>query len=139
MGIMANFSFGKWYKDNAERLKAKKKNLYDTDAQYRERALATSKKHRDAKRKPQPDGYTFTFDQAAGIIGVSTGTLREWKKKKYYPEPLRHNSRMWFTENQILLLRKLNEFFTEQGIRMGATKRGMLEDKVNWIISNWNQ
>ncbi len=125
-----------WYAKNKQKLSEKRKKKYQEDQGYRERAIASSKKQRS--NKPQkPTGFDLTFDQAADLLGVSSWSLREWRKKEYFPSPVVYGGRMWFTAAQVELLRKLYEFFKENG-RVGASIVGKVAAITQEIASCWN-
>jgi hypothetical protein len=133
------FAYKKWYDDNKQKLLDKRKKRYHEDATFREKQLDRSRKQREAKTEPVKDGYVVPFSTAADHIGVTIWTLREWRKKDYFPEPKHRNRRLWFTDNQVLWLEKLQHFFIENGFRVSERKLKPLQELVGLIYANWNQ
>jgi hypothetical protein len=135
---MGAFTFKEWYKQNKGQLSKKRMQRYQVDKAYRQTILARSRKYRiDHKSNPVPDGYVYHMTGAAEHIGVSIWTLREWRRKNYFPEPHEEKGRLWFTGNQVQLLGQLRTFFTKHGVRTSAANKGPLTDLVNLIYANW--
>lgn len=132
------FDYKEWYEKNKQRLSEKKKTLYLTDKEYRESAIKRSTEQRQ-KRKVElfSDGYTISLSQAADMIGVTVWTLREWRKKYYFPEPKHKGNRVWFHPQQIPLLEKLQHFFYQNGVRTSKEIRPKLEALIQEIASQW--
>jgi len=132
-------TYQKWYDKNKERVAAKRKKLYADNSEYRERALEASRRHRRGEQTPPvPPDAPISFAQAAERLGKGTSTLREWHRKKLFPEPKRHNGRLWFTEKQVSLLEKLKEFYQVYGKRPGKVKEQLLKEVRAFIAANWN-
>ena len=130
--------FADWYKKNKTALAATRKNRYDNDPVYRAKVLAASQAARMARRgTPLPEGYAHHMADTAELLGVTIWTLREWRKKSYFPEPLAYGGRMWFTGNQLQQLQALKGFFVRRGRRMSESARPALEDLVSLIYANW--
>jgi hypothetical protein len=129
--------FKKWYEKNKTRLADKRKKVYSTNVEYRQRALDRSSEQRAKIRQAHPAGYEVVFPAAAEILNIPLATLREWRRKKYFPEPKHHQSKMWFTPNQIRLLRVLDNFFTRSGPRPQVAEQWRLDALVDWVHSNW--
>lgn len=131
-----SFDFKSWYQKNKERLAEKKRKRYQEDPEYRAKAMERSKAQRKTTPTPITDGYSVSFAEAAKELGVSLWTLREWRKRNYFPEPKERNGRLWFTENQLMLLQKLQEFFVLNGRIKEGTKEKMNE-LVSLLFANW--
>jgi hypothetical protein len=109
-------TFGKWYEKHKQRLSEERKKRYAQDPEYRQRQLEASRRHRRGERSlPKPPDAPIFFAQAAERTGIGVSTLREWRRKKYFPEPQHHNGRLWFSEKQVLLLENLKQFFRLNG------------------------
>jgi hypothetical protein len=134
---MASAYFKTWYKANKARLAEKRKQVYRQDEEYRKRALERSSLQRAKIREAHPAGYDVDFDLAAELLEVSTVTLREWRRKDYFPEPKHHQSKMWFTSHQVSLIRVLGNFFARNGPRPRVAERRRLQQLVSWVHSNW--
>ena len=133
-----NSRFSEWYKHNRQRLSEKRKKLYAEDPEYRQRALEASKKRRRGEPTlPTPPDAQISFAQAAERVGTSVSTLREWRRKKYFPEPKHYNRGLWFTESQVLLLKNLKGFFGVYGKRSWKIKLDRLKELVASISDNW--
>jgi phytoene dehydrogenase-like protein len=128
------FTFKSWYEKNKERLAQKKREKYHTDVNYRTAALRRSAEQRGRRQSPDPEGYIYTIDAVANMLGMSVWTVREWRRKDYFPEPKHRQGRLWFNEQQVLLLSKLREFLSARG---GRNKEG-LENLKALIYANWN-
>ena len=124
--------FSKWYQKNKPKLAAKRRTLYETDKSYREKAIARASARRAAKREVQPAGYVVTVVMAADALDVSLDALRDWRKREYYPEPLKCGNRFWFTENQLKLLHKLRLF-----LKGGRRFHGALKSLTDSIFDSW--
>jgi predicted DNA-binding transcriptional regulator AlpA len=130
----------RWYKKNKQQLSEKRKKQYAEDLEYRQRAKEASRKYRRGERTltTPPDGL-ISFAKAAEHIGRKVSTLYEWRSKKYFPEPKRHNARrLWFSEKQVLLLTKLKEVIRVYGKRRGNVKRDRLKEVIAFIVANWD-
>jgi hypothetical protein len=77
-------------------------------------------------------------DAVALSPAKNISTLRQWRRKKYFPEPKHHNRSLWFTENQMLLLKSLKEFFRVYGKRTGKIKLDRLKEWVASIAADWD-
>jgi hypothetical protein len=105
-------SYRRWYEENKQRLSEKRKRLYADDPEYRERALEASKRRmRGEQTLPVPPDAPISFAVASKRVGVGISTLHRWRRKKYFPEPKHQHGGLWFTEEQVLLLGELKEFF----------------------------
>lgn len=129
--------FSGWYAKNRQRLSEKRRERYQSDPELRKRMIENATRRRAETRKAPPDGYTHTFDRTSKELGVPVWTLREWRRKNYFPEPLEFGRGVYFTQNQILLMKKLAEFFQTHGPRLRALDRGELQKIVSLIYSNW--
>jgi hypothetical protein len=126
--------FKDWYQKNKGSLATKRKAKYQTNPDYRAKRLASSYRQRERSRKVLPAGCEVNFSTAAKRLDITFFMLREWSKRKYFPEPVKYAGRMWFTENQVLLMEKLAQFFNQNGSR---TKNVELSFIVDWIFANW--
>jgi len=134
-------SYQKWYEQHKERISAKRKKLYAENPEYRERAVEASRRRRSGEQTPPvppvPDGL-ISFEEAAKRLGKGASTLREWRRKEYFPSPKQHNRAPWFTENQVILLGKLKECIEKYGKRPGPIKPAQLNEVRAFISANWN-
>ena len=130
--------FRKWYQQNKERLAAKRKKLYAENPEYRQRVLAASKNYTESGAKSMLDGHVF-FTQAAQDVDITISTLRQWRKKHYFPEPKHHNGRLWFTEHQVFLLKSLQEFFKVNGRKTWKSNRHTLKALVQSVWAKWEE
>lgn len=132
-------SFGDWYQKNKQQLSDKRKKLYAENPEYRQRALESSKKRRSGEPiLAMPPDAPISFAEAAEHLGISISTLREWRRRKHFPEPKHHNRGLWFTEHQVLLLKRLKEFFQVYGKRTGKIKQELLKELVASIAADWH-
>jgi hypothetical protein len=130
-------AFRDWYQQNKQQLSEKRKSRYAEDADYRQRVKEASKRNRESGPLPTPVGHLF-FSQAADRLDITVARLREWRSKDYFPEPLQQNGRLWFSENQIGLLKELQQFFVLHGKRTWRTyKKQLLRELVEHIHASW--
>ena len=132
-------TFGKWYEKHKQRLSEKRKKQYAEDPEYRQRQLESSKRYRRGERTlPTPPGAPISFAQAAERTGRGVSTLHEWRRKKLFPEPKHHNRGLWFSEKQVLLLKKLKEFFRANGRKPRHIKLERLKAVVASVCADWD-
>lgn len=133
-------AFKKWYENNRAALAEKRHQRYLNDPEYRAKALA-NKAAQTAKvkafRLPLPPEYTHTLETLSEGLGVTVWTLREWRKKKYFPEPYKYGQNVCFTEDQVALLQTLKTFFDEHGNRSAKRNQEALDNLVSLIFANW--
>ena len=135
---MGDTGFKNWYSKNKEELAEKRAKQYREDPAYREKVLQRSREYRANNRtETTPEGYEQHMAGAAEVIGVTVWTLREWRKKNYFPEPFEFKGKLWFTGNQLHLLTSLRQFFDEHGVRTAAHNRGALDLLTQVIYANW--
>jgi hypothetical protein len=135
---MDKSSFQKWYDKHKGELAEKRALRYRNDPEYRQAALTRSRIARASRpRQEVPSEYSHTMAGAAEEVGVTIWTLREWRKKNYFPEPKDIGGKKWFTQNQVNLMNSLRGFFEENGIRVSARVRPALEGLISLIYSNW--
>jgi MerR HTH family regulatory protein len=135
-------TYQKWYQQNQPRLSEKRKKQYAENPEYRQKVIEASRRRRSGDQTPPappvpPDGL-ISFEKAADRLGVGTSTLREWRRKKYFPEPKRHNRAPWLTENQVTLLAKLKECLRVNKMRPASIKLARLKEVRAFIAANWN-
>jgi predicted DNA-binding transcriptional regulator AlpA len=137
---MKESNYSSWYEKNKQRLSAKRKKLYAENPEYRERALEASRRRRRSEPTlPRPTDAQISFAQAAERIGIGVSTLHDWRSKKFFPEPKRHNGRrLWFNEKQVLLLKNLKEFFRAHGKKPWKIKLQRLKEVVTSISASWD-
>jgi hypothetical protein len=131
------FSYSEWYAKNKERLLAKKKKLYEENPTYRNAIKNRSKNQRKRVEVPH-DEFTLSMQEVSDRVGVSIWTLREWRRKNYFPEPLHRLGRLWFSHTQAQWLERLNEFFISKGMRTRNADRKELDQLVEMIYAHWN-
>ncbi|KVR21629.1 hypothetical protein WK13_34390 [Burkholderia ubonensis] len=133
--------FSRWYDKNKDKLAEKRRNRYHTDPDYRQKIIDQNRAQKQAKRAERPEldpKYTKTMAEVATAMDVSVWSLREWRKKGYYPEPYEHSNKLYFTDKQVLLLKELAKFFTVYGKRVSAVTRAPLDDLIAAIAKNWD-
>lgn len=131
-------NYQEWYEQNKQRLSAKRKKLYAEDPEYRRRALEASRRKARGERIPlRPPDAQISFAEATARISVGLSTLREWRRKKLFPEPKYHNRALWFTDKQVLLLKRLLELRKYRN-RSKKIKQQRTEEIKTFISNNWN-
>lgn len=135
-----NPTYQRWYEKHKQELSQKRKLRYQNDPAYRQKIL--DRKHKQlekAKAEHQPPaGYVHTMQDVADGLGVTVWTIREWRKKGYFPAPLKCGRNLLFTDAQFYLLRKLEDFLQAHGKRLSRASRDKLQDEINLIHANWN-
>lgn len=128
-----------WYARNKEKLAQRRAERYKSDPAYREKVISASREHRRNNKGPSvPEGYSFTMSSASDALGISIWTLREWRKKDYFPEPLDFKGCRWFTEGQVAMLARLRDFFELHGTRVKKGDRQDFDDLVSLVYANWS-
>jgi len=128
--------FQKWYAANKKNLNAKRKERYHADAEYRERAKTQANKSRKrVAPETAPDSHPYSFEDVAEALGITQYSLRDWRRRGYFPEPFRQNSRLYFSDDQLSLLHQLKAFL-EKG---GGRKEMELETMKNVMFMNWGE
>jgi len=98
----------KWYQQHKQELSEKRKKLYADNPEYRKQRIEASRKYRRGERTPAvPTDAPISFSEAAKRVGIGASTLREWRRKKLFPEPKHRKGHLFFTENQVSLLREI--------------------------------
>jgi len=125
-----------WYHKNKQQLAAKRKKLYAENPEYRQRALEASKRYRRGERTPpMPPDAPISFSEAAERLDVGNSTMREWRRKKLFPEPKHHKGQLFFTENQVSLLRQIKHILKIYKMR---PKRRHEELKKLDVLEKWS-
>lgn len=135
-----NEAYKRWYAKHRKELSERRKLRYQNDPEYRAKALAQKKKQMERLREQHkvPEGYTLSLQSIAESLGVTIWTLREWRKKDYFPEPLKAGRNLLFTENQLGLLSHIEAFIKGAGKRLSRDQREKLVDVVNFVHANWS-
>jgi hypothetical protein len=135
--VKPGFNWDQWYLKNKARLSEKRAKRYREDPGYRAAALQRSRAQRALKKEPTTDVHTVSFHEAAQALDITVWVLREWRRKDYFPEPVRRDGRLWFSSAQVEALRQLRDFFRAQGARVTEATRGALENVTGLIYANW--
>lgn len=130
--------FSTWYEKNKEELSRKRKERYQTDPAYREAALRNRAKQIERQRGLSPLNpiYSTTFSEAAEELGITLWRLRNWRTNNYFPEPYSYGKFLYFTDNQMQLLRNIKEFIGDKP-RLTMEDKEKLGSIVNLIFANW--
>jgi hypothetical protein len=132
----SKFDWSKWYEKNKLRLSEKRKKRYQEDEAYKNSIKERSKTQR--KRVEDTEKvFIVTFKEASEQLQVSMWSLREWRKKDYYPEPQHRLGKLWFSQRQVILLQQLADFFKNHGIRTKQSDRDSLQSIIASIFANW--
>ena len=131
------FDYRLWYEANKQWLSEKRRQRYASDAEFRAKAVERSRKHVQAKVHPVTDGHTVSFESAAKQIGITIWVLRDWRRKGYFPDPVRRSGNLWFTEHQITLLQKLRTSWHRIWFESRHLREERLEELREVIKSNW--
>lgn len=133
-------AFKTWYQKNKQALSEKRKERYKNDPEYRAKALENRK--RQIQRTPKladskPEAYSFGFTSVCEELGVSAWRLRNWRENSYYPQPHWHGGQMWFTQQQVYLLKDIVKFFDKHGARITKQAEEELQELVAFVAVNW--
>jgi hypothetical protein len=133
----------RWYEKNKRRRSEEHKKKYAEDAEYRQRCLEASRRRRrgDITPKTPPEDAPVSFEQAAKRIGVGKSILHDWHKKKFFPEPKRHNGRrLWFSEKQVGLLQYLKGRVhgRRRWYKKLDKKLDRFKDEIAYVHENWS-
>jgi hypothetical protein len=130
-------SFSRWYKANRERVLAKRKQRYAQDPEYRQRAVEASRRRRRGEVAPTtpPDDAPISFREAVERVGVSGSALHSWRRHKLFPEPKRYGGQLWFSQQQVLLLKHLKD--RVYGKRRWYMKSDRFKEVIASIRDNW--
>jgi hypothetical protein len=134
-------AFDRWYQAHKGTYNSSRKSRYHNDPLYRQKILDASREKRENRRKqnPKPADYTLTMAAAAEVIGVTIWTLRNWRSQKYFPEPLKYNSELWFSGRQVVYISYIKDFFDREKItRLSAVQKEKLGAIVQQIFANWD-
>lgn len=132
--------FHKWYDQKKDALSEARKKRYKTDPEYRKKCIANARRYRQRKaeeRQDIPPQYKYSSRDAADAVGVTTNDLRAWRLRDHYPTPMTVLGRQYFTETQVALLQRLNNFLTQHGPRIKQEDRPAFEDLKALIAANW--
>ena len=130
---------GNWYQQNKQRLSEKRKKLYAENPEYREQRREASRRYRRGERTHHtPADTPIPLAEAAKRVGVGVSTIREWRRKKLFPEPTRHNRGFFFTENQVSLLKELKVVSRKYRMRPSKIKEERLQEVRALMSASWN-
>lgn len=111
----ASSSFATWYVKNATKLNKGRRSRYRADPEYRDKALAASKKwrennpdHNRKRKSDKPEAYTI--GQAAEALDSCPQTLRGIEARKLIPPAKKGAGHRKYTPRQIELMRPLVEY-----------------------------
>ena len=133
---MTKKSFKDWYDANRDRLSQERRMKYQTDPEYRQKALDRASQRRSAiaSTKPQMQGYTVA--EACDTLEISLWTMNRWRNENYFPVASLRGYR--FTDNQVQLLGLLRDFFKKYPRRTISHMKGELDSLVGVIHHNWS-
>jgi hypothetical protein len=133
-------AFGRWYDKNKPVFNLSRRERYKTDPEYKKRVLDAARKARDERRKqnPKPEAYTTTLQGAADALDITIWTLRNWRTNEYFPEPLKFNGELWFTDAQVKLLTRIKDYLDKRNIkRLSVAQAEELYGIVKQIRAYW--
>lgn len=122
---MTQRTFGDWYGDNKAEYNAKRRARYQKDKQYRNKAVKSSRRYRDAgPRELDDEGRVkqfrvlkgvemevFTITTVSDRTGKTAQTIRKWEAKGFIPKPIFRTRVRLYTEAQVKLLTAFAEQF----------------------------
>jgi hypothetical protein len=127
-------AFGRWYANNKQALAERRRARYHNDPAYRARVKELANRNRKrAAPAEAPATHPHTFEDVSAQLEVSLYSLRDWRRRGYFPEPYRHNQRLYFSNTQVALLSELKIFLADGGAR----RPDDLETMKNTVFMNW--
>jgi hypothetical protein len=108
-------SFREWYERNKDKLNRRRRLRYRTDAEYRAKQLASTRRWRaeHAKkraRQPAPKKTLFSIGEAAAKLGCEQKTIRLLEKAKLIPGTSDGVHHRRYTAKQIKLIGRIIAF-----------------------------
>jgi hypothetical protein len=118
-------TFSDWYGDNKEKYNRRRRERYQKDKQYRNKALRNSQRYRESGPR-ELDEYgrlkqtkivkgeeieVFTITAVADKIGKTAQTIRKWEAKGFIPKPIFRTRVRLYTQHQVNLLIRFSEKF----------------------------
>lgn len=146
----------RWYEDNKEALAEKRKKRYAESAALRHAARERAKRYREQKkleRSRQPmmveisgeEVRCFPIEKAAQKIGIDPKRIAYFQKRGYIPEALKTRPSRAYTQHQIDMIKKLEQFLAKNGMDLrrpdsieGAAAKAALGQMTTAIHENWN-
>lgn len=139
------WSYKEWYRQNKEKVNAKRRKKYDEDAAFREKTQTRALEGYHAKRKTMAptDRRTvvdeqgerfFSIGRIARLIGRQIESVRKYHRMGILPDPTYFDARGWrlYTRQQALLIRQVFRRFQEQTdveVRTLADVRRVLHER----------
>lgn len=133
---MTKKTFKDWYAKNRERLSQERRLKYQTDPEYRQKAIERSSQRRVALSAAKGGRQGYSVADACDTLGISLWTINRWRNENYFPVASLRGYR--FTDNQIQLLGLLRDFFKSHPRRTLSHMKGELDSLVGVIHHNWS-
>jgi len=133
-------SFKEWYAkpENKKAISERRRKKYAEDSVYRQQVLHRSTISRALRNGgPTPEGYECCMAEAAEHLKITLWKLRWWRAQNYFPEPHIYKGMLWFNNNQLLLLKKLQVYIESVGARRSRSQQEDLDSVVSFIYANW--
>ena len=127
------WKFTEWYDKNRQEFNAKRKNRYQTDPEYKERAKAAAAQRRQAVKASSRTGNSVA--DVCEMLGVSPWLLSRWKTAGYIP--VENLKGYQFTANQMQLLGALRDCM-DANKGSGAEVMRKREEIVQVVHHNWS-
>ena len=142
-------AYRRWYEKNKEQFNAKRRQRYQEDDEYREKALENTRTYRsEGVRHPELADTpmyrewngelieVFRISTVAEMIGRSVQAIRKWEKNEIIPKPYFGRGHRVYTANQIKLLKKVAAFSDKYRYNR-AKYYAKLEKLVNEVYEKW--
>lgn len=133
---MTKKTFKDWYSANRDKLSQQRKYKYQSDPEYRQKAIERASQRRSAISANKVSYHGYTVSEACDTLEISLWTMNRWRNENYFPVASLRGYR--FSDNQIQLLGLLRDFFKSHPRRTLSHMKGELDSLVGVIHHNWS-
>lgn len=142
-------AYRSWYEINKEKLSARRKQRYQQDKEYREKALSRASDWRANNPTPSRAGEArikvvngtemrcFRITETSQMIGRSDQTIRDWEEKGIIPKPSVEGVHRFYTYPQVVLMRELGEIIDSLRYGQKEVLEAAIEVKSAEIHQLW--
>jgi len=137
MALILKSAYRRWYEKNKQAVSEKRKKRYAQDPAYRQRAVEASRRRRrgESTARTRPEGL-ISFKETPERIGVSGSALHGWRRQKLFPETKHYGGQLWFSQQQVLLLKHLKN--AVYGRRRWYMKSDRFKEVIAYVKDNWD-
>lgn len=140
--------YQKWYAVNKERLSVRRKQLYNSNPELREKIKERQKRYRESNPSRSKAGQTkvrmidgkdhvvHRIGEAAVLISRDEQTIRNWEAKGLIPRPSVPGVHRYYTATQISLMCELREVIDDLRYNKGAFPSALKEQSEK-LLTHW--